>query len=733
MELHNQADCWESGRDDLAIARVRHQASLVVMKGGNYNLAVTMALKAAVSWARAGEIVEGYQILKEVEENIPTERTLEFLSIKAQLACFEGDLEKAEKLLHSISEQSKEIASATCWEIAINFYKEEKLTNTRYAVERAIKFGKGILPNVKLSRMYRLLTTCCFEEGADVSTCITAARLATQLDPCAESQLLLVKCLAVTDNGDMLVQQLEEIKSNLPDWLSEALDIVLEYGKPVTTGEILSRYNNFTSCNTQLLLLKSQLSPDNMESIERVSKTLELLKNTSSGTEDTDLRIKARDLLWKAGVNMWEKSEFSISEQLYTLCLDLSDTTDRMKLLRNIATCQMALGNVTGAETTLSLANSGDPNETVLHFQLALLKGEESKALELISSIKEEKLLQTAAMLAFKTNQETVAKESLRKAVLASNDPLFNLPAIRCLLRLSKTPEEDLKLFELVEKMQADHVSESELAYLADTAWNCSLKAKQNYEIMKKLLEQCTRLVTRMKTPLTPQYYQRIRNCYLLMTAACLQLADQTDNQITVSEHLHSAMGHISQFKLLGNDNLDQTTTLMLLLYELECAVKLEVPEAGELVKCVSTVPYTTTRTLDRVVRICSLSTDHALSHTAIRYAIEKHLQESEPNWNTISQLFIRLSKHTPDFTQVFKLWSQYASKFPEDEAAWMVCEAWNRGVSRDDLLSRDDVTRELCQLALEVTQLLPSYRDVYQQHMRPIIEQRVTKGSMRS
>ena len=58
---------------------------------------------------------------------------------------------------------------------------------------------------------------------------------------------------------------LQEIKGNLPEWLSEALDIVLEYGKPATTGEILPRYNNFTSCNTQLLLLKSQLSPDNSQ------------------------------------------------------------------------------------------------------------------------------------------------------------------------------------------------------------------------------------------------------------------------------------------------------------------------------------------------------------------------------------------------------------------------------------------------------------------------------------
>ena len=61
----------------------------------------------------------------------------------------------------------------------------------------------------QLSRMYRLLTTCYFEEGADVSACVTAARLAAQLHPCAESRLLLVKCLAVSDKVDLLLQQLE--------------------------------------------------------------------------------------------------------------------------------------------------------------------------------------------------------------------------------------------------------------------------------------------------------------------------------------------------------------------------------------------------------------------------------------------------------------------------------------------------------------------------------------------
>ena len=50
-------------------------------------------------------------------------------------------------------------------------------------------------------------------------------------------------------------------------------------------------------------------------------------------------------------------------------------------------------------------------------------------------------------------------------------------------------------------------------------------------ELMLQLLEECVSLVGGMKVPLTPQYQDRVRNCYLLLTAACLQLTDQPDNR----------------------------------------------------------------------------------------------------------------------------------------------------------------------------------------------------------
>lgn len=53
-----------------------------------------------------------------------------------------------------------------------------------------------------------------------------------------------------------------------------------------------------------------------------------------------------------------------------------------------------------------------------------------------------------------------------------------------------------------------------------------------------------------------------------------------------------------------------------------------------------------------------------------------------------------------------------------------MVCEAWNRGVTREYDVTRrgGDVTRELCSLALDVTQCLPTYRDCYQKHMKSVL-----------
>ena len=49
-----------------------------------------------------------------------------------------------------------------------------------------------------------------------------------------------------------------------------------------------------------------------------------------------------------------------------------------------------------------------------------------------------------------------------------------------------------------------------------------------------------------------------------------------------------------------------------------------------------------------------------------------------------------------------------------------MVCEAWNRGVTRDGA----GITRELCTLALQVAQNLPSYKEVYEKHMANILGQ---------
>ena len=68
----------------------------------------------------------------------------------------------------------------------------------------------------QLSRMYRLLTTCYFDEGADVDCCTTSARRALDLDECTESHLLLVRCLAVADKAELLANELQVVQLYTP-------------------------------------------------------------------------------------------------------------------------------------------------------------------------------------------------------------------------------------------------------------------------------------------------------------------------------------------------------------------------------------------------------------------------------------------------------------------------------------------------------------------------------------
>ena len=60
-----------------------------------------------------------------------------------------------------------------------------------------------------------------------------------------------------------------------------------------------------------------------------------------------------RIFLTQAGVSQWEKSEFTSAEELYKLCVELSDETEKMKLLRNIATCQVCWSVMIGTVSSL--------------------------------------------------------------------------------------------------------------------------------------------------------------------------------------------------------------------------------------------------------------------------------------------------------------------------------------------------------------------------------------------
>lgn len=475
---------------------------------------------------------------------------------------------------------------------------------------------------------------------------------------------------------------------------------------------LLSPAKEETVIQSKLICLKSQLNSEKIDSIENIKRTLiSIPKNSEKSTV-----IKIRDILWHSGINLFKDSKYEKALEIYIMCLEFClNQTHKDKLLRNIATCYLARGEVDAAKESLTQVKEECPLMSVLLFQVALFKEDEVKATELVEHITDEALLQTAAILAFKANSEIIATKTLHRAILISADPVFKLVAIRCLLRLSKSPQQDLNLYQMLEDI--GEMSTPEITYFADSAWNSGLKAKPEYELMIKLLKQCLKITAKIHVPNNLQYIDRNRNCCVLIVAAFLQLASSQEEK--EDDHLKSAMEYLSQFKSFGEANLDSTTTLILILYELECAVRLNMPNITSLIEIISAVDQVPLSTINRVVEICMSSKHTLATQTALRIAIEYHIGAPEPQWSHISKLFINIAKISPNIMQIFKSWSQYVDKFPEDEAAWMVCEAWNQGIRNEN----KGISQEMCTMALKISKNLPNYRGVYGKHMSQILD----------
>ena len=60
---------------------------------------------------------------------------------------------------------------------------------------------------------------------------------------------------------------------------------------------------------------------------------------------------------------------------------------------------------------------------------------------------------------------------------------------------------------------------------------------------------------------------------------------------------------------------------------------------------------------------------------------------------------------------------SKFSYRYPEDEAAWMVCEAWNRGVALHSEKSTE-AGKILCNSAVSACTYLPSYKETYLKRM---------------
>jgi len=418
--------------------------------------------------------------------------------------------------------------------------------------------------------------------------------------------------------------------------------------------------------------------------------------------------------LWQAGIIQWEQDQFEQSERLYRHCLLFAGAQDMVKLSRNISSCLIAQGKL--GEAKLMLAPlAEDQQRSLLLSRIALQEGNQVEAEQYITTITDPALLEVAALLTFKSHNQPLALSTLEQAIEVSSNTQFVLTATRCLLRICKEAGKQVKYFELALKSSP---GPDEASFFSMMAWNCGLESKAEVTLMKTFLSLCTQFITLLPV-LTLENRQRQRSCYLLSIAASLQSVGQAKLSEEHKLVLESALSLIECCKKLGTEGLDNTTIHLMFLYELETRVRLNMPGLEDLVKFIYDLPEITPKLIVRVAHVCALGNKtESLVQSTLMTALKLYINCDIKDWGSVSRLYIELAKlPATNFNHLFDEWLKHVQHYPEDEAAWMVCEAWNRGVALHSEQS-SDAGKVLCNNAVSACTFLPNYKDTYLKRM---------------
>lgn len=244
-----------------------------------------------------------------------------------------------------------------------------------------------------------------------------------------------------------------------------------------------------------------------------------------------------------------------------------------------------------------------------------------------------------------------------------------------------------------------------------------------------------------------------------MAAAASLQVFRSTTDQEEQIQALEETLVHIdhckqicqtlNQASLLTSENKStkDTSEILLLLYEFEARVKLKDPGVENLLEQALRMPNPDPNTFETLAALSvePPAQNKSVSVRALKVAIRKHMQISQPDYTKCSKLFHSLVQLALsgglDSSCKEEAWNYFIEaidviekrsqgQYPEIEILWLMTKAWNCGINFYSTGRYDDAEK-WCGMSMKLLKFLTTMRDNYQEHMNNIYGEVLAKIEM--
>ncbi|XP_061405022.1 LOW QUALITY PROTEIN: testis-expressed protein 11 [Lethenteron reissneri] len=810
---------------------------------------ILMAMKTAHSWMDCKKFNLCEEFLDGAENNVghlmkangglPTDspervdvqiHLFKVHCLQAELAVNRGRHEKGSALFFRCRDmllslpQETVYLSMLCYNFGIETYEQKQFEECIFWLRQSYDIGKmnskysaSSTHQAKslrlLAKVYMDWDVIKYSEKA-----LHALEIATTEEPHSEGQLLKVKILTQCKASETAIL--------------EAVEDLFKQDKPVTHAltalrsllhdnreslcssclETLTKHMQHSLEFGQILLFKLEfLLHFGHESLAR-QHVEECITGHYTGRPLSDSVKKLfQAMIWEQAAKFYEVSDYATALKWYNCSASLyspgSNDENLGRLHRNRSTCYQHMLQYEQAMEAAKEAQHCDPdsiNTNFVIFQLTLSTGniqgatEALSKMEMLSKSAENKdsslepnslseLLELAAQLGLEYKQNKLAAKALEIFSSTSSDIKKTLHALKCLVRLRITEDEEEdkltkdmapmisyqqtaleKLKDCDGKLTVEE-RDADANWFKSIAWNFALDSEngpENMETFFMLSYQLSRLCVEDVPQLLAQ-----KTCLVMAAGAALQLGrdstgDEQLAQLTrVLEHTEACRKVDARLRTevkVGQPQRDPSSTLMR-LYELEAKAKLcslegecsnrtsvASPRLEEALQSLFDLPDVEPHALETAAALLMDPPAHYLnlSKKALRFAFSMHLKRTPVNTETCSKILHSLIQASLPrgvmedadsddeawgyFQDALFLLADKQDEYPELQVLWLLTTAWNRGVAVLTYGRASKVAERWCSLAMRLLTHLTSLKSSYQQKLTPLytdILERVEKA----